>query len=465
MSRFHSYLTACTTAVVALAFAVVQPARAQAVPSDSAILEIIKTRVDSGRSRGIAVGILENGKRRFISYGSAGPGRAPLDEHTIFEIGSISKTFTGLLLAEAVESGKVRLDEPVAQLLPKGVTVPSYEGRQITLVDLSTHRSGLPRIPGNFAPANPDDPYADYDAKKLYAFLSSYQLPRAPGDSAEYSNLAVGLLGHALTLEAGAESWGALVKSRITQPLGMRESFVDVPAALRARVSAGHDPRMDSVPAWHLDALSGAGALRSTASDMLTYLAAEMDTLHGPLARAIAIGRQPRAPFGRDSIALAWIVHDLGSTRSWWHNGGTGGFRSFVGFDPSRGVAVVVLSNAAVEADDIGMHLLAPTSPLQMPPVPVHRTEVALTPAQIERVVGDYALAPTFTLRVTREGDAAYVQATGQQKIRMWATSPDHFFLKEVDAQLVFALDTGGGPAKSVTLLQNGASQTAARKP
>ena len=465
MSRIRSYVAAFAAAVAALAFAPTQSVCAQAVPTDSAILEIIKTRVDSGRSRGIAVGVLENGKRRFVSYGSAGPRRAPLDEHTIFEIGSISKTFTALLLASAVERGEVQLDEPVARLLPKGTTVPSYEGRQITLVDLSTHHSGLPRLPGNFAPANPDDPYADYDAKKLYAFLSSYQLPRAPGDSAEYSNLAVGLLGHALTLKAGAPSWGALVESRITRPLGMRETFVDVPAALRARVSAGHDPRMDSVPAWHLDALSGAGALRSTANDMLTYLAAEMDTLHGPLARAVATGRKPRAAFGRDSIALAWLVHDLGNTRSWWHNGGTGGFRSFAAFDPTRGVAVVVLSNAAVEVDDIGMHLIAPTSPLQMPPVPVHRTEVALTPTQLERVVGDYVLAPTFTFHVTREGDAAYVQATGQQKIRMWATSPDHFFLKEVDAQLVFALDDAGGPAKSVTLLQNGASQTAARKP
>lgn len=440
------------------------PAHAQALPSDSAIRAILKTRVDSGRARGIAVGILENGQRRFISYGSAGPGRAPLDEHTIFEIGSISKTFTALLLAEAVTRGEVRLDQPVAELLPKGTTVPSRNGREITLAELSTHRSGLPRLPTNLSPANPDDPYADYDAKKLYAFLASYQLPRAPGDSAEYSNLGAGLLGHALTLRAGAPSWGALVESRITKPLGMRETFVDVPAKLHARVSAGHDARMDSVPAWHLDALAGAGALRSTANDMLTYLAAESDTLHGPLAGAIGLGRAPRAAFGRDSIGLAWIIHSVGDHRIWWHNGGTGGFRSFVAFDPTRRVAVVVLSNASVEVDDIGMHLTDPTSPLRMPPVPVKRTAISLNPAQLDRVVGDYQLAPSFVLHVTREGDAVYLQATGQQKLRLWATSPDHFFLKEVDAQLVFDLGDGG-PAKSATLLQNGASQTAPRKP
>jgi CubicO group peptidase (beta-lactamase class C family) len=441
-----------------------QPANAQALPTDSAIREILRARVDSGRSRGIAVGILENGKRRFISYGSAGPGRAPLDEHTIFEIGSISKTFTGLLFAEAVTRGEVRLDEPVAKLLPRGTKVPSRAGREITLLELSTHRSGLPRLPGNLSPADPDDPYADYDAKKLYDFLASYQLPRAPGDSAEYSNLAVGLLGYALTLNAAAPSWGALVESRIARPLGMRETFVDLPAKVQARISAGHDARMDSVPAWHLDALAGAGALRSTASDMLTYLAAELDTLHGPLAEAIALSHEPRAAFGPDSIALAWIVHRVDGHRVWWHNGGTGGFRSVVAVDPTRRVAVVVLSNAAVEADDIGMHLTDPSSPLRMPSVPVHRTAVALTPAQLDRVVGSYPLAPTFVLEVTREGDAAYLQATGQEKIRIWPTSPDHFFLKEVDAQLVFDLGESG-PAKSVTLLQNGASQTAARKP
>lgn len=450
--------------VAALILAGARPARAQAIPSDSAIRAILKARVDSGRARGIAVGILENGQRRYISYGTAGPGRAPLDEHTIFEIGSISKTFTGLLLAEAVTRGEARLDQPVAELLPKGTTVPARNGHEIALVDLSTHRSGLPRLPGNLSPANPDDPYADYDAKKLYSFLASYQLPRAPRDSAEYSNLGAGLLGYALTLRAGAPSWGALVESRVTKPLGMRETFVDVPAKLHARVSAGHDARMDSVPAWHLDALAGAGALRSTASDMLTYLAAESDTLHGPLAGAIAIGREPHAAFGRDSIGLAWIVHRLGDHRIWWHNGGTGGFRSFASFDPTRRVAVVVLSNASVEVDDIGMHLLDPSSPLHVPSVPVKRTAVALTLAQLDRVVGEYPLAPSFVLQVTHEGDAVYLQATGQQKLRLWPSSPDHFFLKEVDAQLVFDLGESG-PAKSATLMQNGASQTAPRKP
>jgi CubicO group peptidase (beta-lactamase class C family) len=455
------------TAATALLVVVAGTSLAQTIPSDSAIRSILKERVDSGRAPGIVVGILEHGQRRYIAYGSAGPGRPPLNEHTIFEIGSISKTFTSLLLADAVTRGEVRLDEPVADLLPAGTTVPSRDGKVITLELLATHRSGLPRLPTNLVPADPADPYADYTAPRLYAFLATYQLPRAPGDSAEYSNLGVGLLGHALVRRAGASSWGALVAQRIAGPLGMRETFVDVPADARARVAAGHDASMDTVPAWHFDALAGAGALRSSAADLLTYLAAELDTVStsGPLGRAMARARTPRADFGGGNrIALAWLIQGSTNPPFWWHNGETGGFTSFVAFDPARQVAVVVLANAGVQVDDIGAHLIDPSVPLHMPPIPVHRTVVSLPVAALERVVGDYPLAPTFVLQVSRIGDALYLQATGQQKVRLWPEAPDRFFIKEVDAQLTFTFN-GNGSATSVTLRQNGASQTAPRKP
>src|SRR6476660_686925 len=204
-------------------------ALAQQVPTDAEIRSIIKTRVDSGLARGIVVGVLQDGQRRFIAYGTAGPGRAPLDEHTLFEIGSISKTFSGVLLADAVVRGEARVDEPVAALLPAGTVVPSREGREITLEQLATHTSGLPRLPENMSPASALDPYADYDARRLYGFLAEYKLTRAPGESVEYSNRGGGLLGHALTLRAKATDWGTLVAQRITTPLGMRETYVTVP--------------------------------------------------------------------------------------------------------------------------------------------------------------------------------------------------------------------------------------------
>jgi CubicO group peptidase (beta-lactamase class C family) len=442
--------------VLVLLLGVPQLARAQQTPSDSAVRAMLKKWVDAGQARGVVVGILQNGQRRYIAYGSAGPGRLPLGEHTVFEIGSVSKTFTSLLLAESVVRGEAQLDEPVVKLLPSGAVVPSFNGRQITLQDLATHRSGLPRLPGNFAPRDSANPYVDYDASRLLAFLRSYKLPRAPGDSAEYSNLGAGLLGYALVNHEKAKSWGALVHDRITAPLGMHETFVDVPATARNRVSAGHNAQMDSVPAWYWDALAGAGALRSTASDMLTYLAAELDTTRGPLARAVAVGRKPRAAFlPGNRIALAWLVRGNADHPVWWHNGETFGFSSFAAFDPARKLAIVVLSNATIPVDRIGAQILEPV---------VQRKFITLPAAALDRLVGKYALAPTFVLSVTREGDALYVQATGQPRFPLSPEAPDKFYAENVDAELVFTLGPTG-KATSVTLRQNGTEHVAKRQP
>jgi len=439
-------------------------ALAQQVPTDAEIRSIIKTRVDSGLARGIVVGVLQDGQRRFIAYGTAGPGRAPLDEHTLFEIGSISKTFSGVLLADAVVRGEAKIDEPVAALLPSGMVVPSREGREITLEELATHTSGLPRLPDNMTPASAQDPYADYDARHLYAFLSVYKLPRAPGASVEYSNLGGGLLGYALTLRERAPDWGALVAERIAAPLGLRETYVTVPAEARSRLSVGHDAALDSVPAWNFDVLAGAGALRSSATDMLTWLEAQLDTASGPLAKAVALARTPRTPGnGGSRIALGWIVGGSATHPIWWHNGGTGGFRSFAAFDPSRNAAIIVLSNSSQTVDDIGAHLFNPAVPIVMPARPPRNT-VALTSAALDRVVGAYPLTPATVLAITREGDSLYVQATGQPKLRLVALADNHFIALAANAELVFDISEPG-VAKHVTLRQNGSMATAPRSP
>ena len=434
------------------------------MPSDAQIRAILKTRVDSGATGGIVVGVLQDGRRRFIAYGSAGPGRAPLDEHTIFEIGSISKTFSGVLLADEVLRGEARVDEPVSALLPAGTVVPSRGGRQITLEHLATHTSGLPRLPENMSPASALDPYADYDARHLYGFLAAYRLPRAPGDSVEYSNLGGGLLGHALTLRAKAPDWGTLVTQRITAPLGMRETYVAVPSDAQSRLALGHDAALDSVPAWHFDALAGAGALHSSAADMLTWLAAQLDTLNGPLARAAALARPPRTPTNASArIALGWIVGGSTAHPIWWHNGGTGGFRSFAAFDPARNAAVIVLSNSSQTVDDIGAHLFNPAVPLIMPARPP-RAAVALSSTALDRVVGAYPVTPAMVLAITREGESLYVQATGQPKLRLVALADNHFIALAANAELVFDLSQPGA-AQHVTLRQNGAMVTAPRLP
>src|SRR3569833_173742 len=176
------------------------PLRAQ---TDSTVLSIIRQRVDEQRAPGIVAGWIDaSGAKHIVAYGDAGSGQPALDDNSIFEIGSISKVFTSTILADMVLKGEVKLEDPVQKYLPASVHIPAREGKEITLANLSEQNSGLPRMPTNFTPADPKNPYADYTVKQMYDFLSSYQLPRDPGAKYEYSNLGVGLLGHALTLRA-----------------------------------------------------------------------------------------------------------------------------------------------------------------------------------------------------------------------------------------------------------------------
>jgi len=239
---------------------------------------IIRERVDNDYSHGLVAGLLfPDGGVRIVAYGDSGLGR-PLDPDDVFEIGSITKVFTGTLLAEMAQRGEVALDEPVKTLVPAGVTVPARNGRTITLEDLATHTSGLPRLPENLAPAGESDPYVDYTPQQLYDFLSSYTLTRDVGAEFEYSNEGAGLLGHLLALRAG-QSYADIVRERILAPLGMTSTAVEVTAPMRERFVQGHDGDGRAVAHWNFTTLAGAGGLRSTAADMLAFAAAGLDDI------------------------------------------------------------------------------------------------------------------------------------------------------------------------------------------
>jgi CubicO group peptidase (beta-lactamase class C family) len=438
-----------TIAALALVFTLQQP-----LPSDSAVRALLVPRVsalpDTGKhGEGIVVGLLDvGGRRRIIALG--------VDSSGVFEIGSITKTFTASILADMAARGEVRLDDPVAKLLPSSAHIPARSGRQITLLDLATQSSGLPRMPSNFTPRDSMNPYADYTVQQMYAFLSGYQLTRDIGASYEYSNLGVGLLGHALALKAGT-SYENLVTRRILTPLGMKETAITLTPSLRSRLAPGHDGEGNVVSNWDLPTLAGAGALRSTANDMLSYLAANLDTSAAPLARAMRDAQEARRDAGGPAtrIGLAWHITARPSGKIVWHNGGTGGYRSFTGFDPVRRVGVIVFCNNGNESvDDIGFHLLDETFPLRTP-VP-RRTEVAVDSLLLQRWVGEYELAPAFHIVVTRQAAHLFVQATAQPRFAIFAESDSTFFLKAVDAELTFRPD-------GLVLHQNG-QHTPARK-
>jgi D-alanyl-D-alanine-carboxypeptidase/D-alanyl-D-alanine-endopeptidase len=441
------------------------PAQAPArqFPSDSAILAIIKKRVEEKRSAGIVVGILEaNGKTRVIAYGSPGPGKLPLDGNSVFEIGSISKVFTSTMLAQMVLDGKVRLEDPVQKFLPATVKVPERNGLKVTLGNLSTQTSGLPRMPTNFRPKDAANPYADYSVEQMYDFLSGLTLTRDPGALFEYSNLGVGLLGHALSLSAG-KSYEQLQKERIWTPLGMTNTAITLTPWMREHLALGHAPTGEVTVNWDIPTLAGAGAIRSTTNDMLKFVAAAANTEKGPLGKAFAMAQQPREPMSPQArIGLNWISRFTATDTIVWHNGGTGGYRSFAGVLPSKHVGVVVLTNSGgAGADDIGYHLLDPSLPLTPAPAPIkQRTAITVAPAILAKYVGQYQLAPGAVFDIKLNGDTLSAQLANQPRFRLWPETETQFFLKEVDAQITFVFDASG-VVTNLILHQNGQNPSA----
>jgi CubicO group peptidase (beta-lactamase class C family) len=354
-------------------FAVPLQALAQscsALPRDSEIQHILAERIDGEhRGVGIAVGVITPNGRRVISHGGfAHDDPRRLDGDTVFEIGSVGKVFTALLLADMVQRGEVALNDPIAKYLPPDVKVPQFGGRTITLLDLATHTSGLPRLPTNFAPRDPTNPYADYSVAQLYSFLSAYELTRGIGAQYAYSNLGYGLLGNILARRAGMD-YEALVKSRIAVPLGLSSTAMTLPSGLAAKLAVGHNEMLQAVPNWDDTMLAGAGSLRSSVNDLLTFLAAQLGKADAPLGSAMAAMLAVRRPTGTPDldIALGWHVSTQEGRELVWHNGGTGGYSSFIAFCPQARVGIVVLANSEIGVDDIALHLMDPQRPLDKP--------------------------------------------------------------------------------------------------
>jgi CubicO group peptidase (beta-lactamase class C family) len=451
------------------------------VPGTDEIREILVKRVDRQKQAvGIVAGIIEPNGRRVVAYGNLANGDPRiLDADTIFEIGSVSKVFTSLVLADMVNRGEVTLDDRAAKYLPENARMPERSGKSITLLDLSTHSSGLPPLPGNLLAKMADDPrnpYPDYSVDDLYQFLSGYTLPRDPGSEFEYSNLGAGLLGHLLANRAGTD-YESLIRIRVTQPLSMPDTGITPSSSMSARMATGHNTALAPVVDHQipLHTLAGAGALRSSANDMLTFLEAILGYRESPLAPAMNAMLEVRRPAGQMKIGLGWLIYSTEGREIAWHNGGTGGFRSFVGYDPGERIGVVVLSNACTPGgvDDIGLHLLNPKLPLanpEPPEPPEHRTEIQIDPALLDSYTGRYQVTPNLIFEITREGDRlfaqGFAQVTGQAivlpKFEVFAESEKKFFAKVSDNQITF--ETGPeGQATSLILHKGGRDMPAPR--
>lgn len=343
---------------------------------ENTLASVVHPLIDQKKCVGVAVGIIHGDAQYAFGYGQVRQhtGQVP-DADTLFEIGSITKTFVGTLLAQMVQEGLVRLDDPVLAYLPEGTTVPAYHGREITLLDLATHTSGLPRNPGKLWVWNDIhsiqdlfNPFVTYTPERLYAFLAEYQLEGLPGKRHQYSNLGAGLLGHALALRAGLP-FEQLVLQRICGPLGLDDTRVTLSADQRARVAPGYlqiaDPPYfaNPYPSSYkpVPALAGAGTLRSTVRDMLMYLAANMALAETPCVEAMAMAQEPRYVINeRQRIGLFWQISDPKEFDEplYHHSGRTGGYYSFVGFLKERRLGVVVLSNGISSVNSAALSIL-----------------------------------------------------------------------------------------------------------
>lgn len=322
------------------------------LPDDAFVRKLLQSYVIDGQVGTCAVASIVDGSRRsVISVGCLGrEDSRTATEHTLFEIGSITKGFTAFLLCEMAARGEVSLSTPVNDCLPAAVA-PSLNGREITLVDLATHTSSLPALPDNAGRYDPANPYAEYSVEKLYAFLAGHKLGRAISSTFEYSNLGFGLLGHALACRLGGR-FETVLRSRILTPLSMNNTCLRLPQAGGTEHAIGHSEEGTSVPFWEIPTLAGAGAMRSTGKDLLKFLGFAVDGRQSPLRAAHEAQfsvRRPKKQAGNE-MALGWHVRHHGGDIYGWHNGGTGGFRSYLSFGLNRHVGLAIVSNCGSTA-------------------------------------------------------------------------------------------------------------------
>jgi CubicO group peptidase (beta-lactamase class C family) len=334
----------------------------------------------------------------------------------VVELGASTEIFTGLLLADAVAAGAVQPDDPVKKFLPEEVSFPET----ITLRHLATHTSGLPRNPDNLAPADITNPYADYTFDRLFEFLSRFAPAEEPGTTFEFSNVGIALLARAITPD-----FVGMLRTRILEPLGMDATVVN-----GTDVVQGHDGDRVPVGAWTFDALAGAAGLRSSADDLVAFLGAGLGFVPSSIGPVLAASQQHLS----EKVAIGWQIMEDGTTL--WHNGQTGGCRSFLAIDPQRGFGVVVLSDTSTAVvDDVGLVLLGKLDAPRLRPT--------LTPTRyfLDLYVGRYRLERGVILEIQREDDHLVLLSPGETPARLYAETDLEFYMRVSDLRITFGDD------------------------
>lgn len=453
---------------IVLIFCIRMPIASAQNLTDQWVEKAAKPLVENRIADGLSIGYIEGKHSGIVHLGTANRAGKKADDTTLYELGSISKLFTSLMLADAVVRGEIDLNAAANVDNRAGIQLPSHEGRSIKWIDLSTHRSGLPRLPENLVPANVGNPYRDYDSKKAAAFLNQYKLPRQPGESQEYSNLGASVLGYLVAQQAG-KSYQQLLEERIAKPLQMTDCAVSLNKDQRQRLATPHDKFGSPTPPWMFSNLPGAGGIRATMQDMLRFAQVQLTPPTGKIGEAIELAwkQQRAADASGSAMGLGWMIAGDGQTR--WHNGQTGGSHSALFINRELNCAVVVLCNTAVlkEIDQLAMQMIMKAAGQDVKPEPDktsdHKSDdLAIDAKHRRRLEGRYQLAPNFIFTVRDREGHLMVSITNQPTQEVFPDSPTRWSYRGVKATLEFKLGKTG-PANSLILHQNGAKQTAKR--
>jgi CubicO group peptidase (beta-lactamase class C family) len=436
--------------------------------TDDDIRTILRDRVDRRQAVGIVVGMIDQNGSRVIAYGKPSKdSNRTVDGDTVFEIGSVTKTFTATLLADMVDRGEVSLNDPISKYLPASVKTPVRNGREITLLDLATHASGLPRDPQclNFLCTNlwgfvfSGQTFLRQvlSTDRMYGFLSRYELKRDIGAQFEYSNYGLGLLGQVLALRAGTD-YESLLRARVLDPLEMHDTRVLPTPEMKSRLARGHDSARIRIgvgtfsrggnptkpmPTVTLDGwYAAAGGLHSTANDLLKYIAANLRLRPSPLLSAMNLAHQAERDldephWGKNLIGLSWFISKKYDPELLHHDGSFYGYRSFVGMDAKNRRGVVILWNAESDMDDIGLHLLDTRYAIYK-----EHHAIPLDPKIFDTYAGEYRpLPPSLSLTVSRQGKRFFAQWTGREKWEILPETVTRFFAKASGSEVAFGRD------------------------
>lgn len=436
----------------------------------TSVAHLAQPMIESKEVKGISIGIItldpsgnlvsETQHFGHATGSSSAEAQSPNDE-TRYEIGGISKAFTGILLASAVQHREVRLKTPAAELMPPGVTMPNYRDQKISLLQLATHRSGLPRLADNMPFSQPTDPYIDYPSVLAAEFLNKHKLQRAPGTHYEYSNFGMSYLGYLLTQKSGAKSYNALLQDRLTGPLKMSSTNVGI-ANKDSNLAIGHTSKGVEANPWHWADMPGAGGICANIADMNRFMIANLKPADDQVGHSIELAFQKHAdPIGHEfAMGLGWSIARDGQTR--FRNGQTGGYSAAIFINRDLNLGVCVLANSACSsitglAEQLiqmkaGMTVRSPSS----------EKTVRVNADLMDRYTGRYQLAPDFIFDVRRDGAKLMVGVTNQPTAQVYPRSKTEWFYKQVEASLVFS-DLKDGKAQSLTLLQLGHRQKASR--